>query len=251
MKNGIDVSHWQGSINWEQVKKAGIHFAIIKAGGSDAGFYTDSKFVTNYASAKAVGIKVGAYYFVGKGCKSYADGAADAQRFLNIIKGKQFEYPVYIDFEAPDASNKSGNTQACIGFCKHMEQHGYYCGIYSSDISGFVDRLNMNELTPYTWWVARYGSEPKRARQNLHIWQKSSTGRVAGISGNVDLNESYVDFEDIIVPKGLNGFPKKDVVNIRDTTSTFTPQPPKTIEQRLKELEQRVGVLEAKSVGLL
>ena len=248
MRKGIDVSHWQGNINWEKVKADGVQFAIIKAGGSDAGFYKDSKFETNYAGAKAVGIKVGAYYFVGKGCKSYNDGVADAKRFIDLIKGKVFDYPVYIDFEAPDTTNKAGNTQACIGFCKTMEQAGYFCGIYSSDISGFVDRLNMNDLTAYSWWVARYGSEPQRARKNLHIWQKSSTGHVNGINGNVDMNEGYVDFETIIAQKGLNGYSK---VVIRDTTTNPQPTKPKTLEERVAELEQRVGKLEAKFYGLI
>ena len=65
-RKGIDVSHWQGTIDWNKIKKAGIEFAIIKAGGSDAGFYTDSKWEANYKGAKAAGIPIGAYYFVGK-----------------------------------------------------------------------------------------------------------------------------------------------------------------------------------------
>ena len=95
-RKGIDVSHWQGTIDWNKVKKAGIEFAIIKAGGSDAGFYTDSKWEANYKGAKAAGIPIGAYYFVGKDCVTAAAGKADAERFLQILKGKQLEYPVYI-----------------------------------------------------------------------------------------------------------------------------------------------------------
>ena len=97
MNKGIDVSHWQGNIDWNKVKKAGIEFAIIKAGGSDAGFYTDSKWEANYKGAKAAGIPIGAYYFVGKDCVTAAAGKADAERFLKILKGKQLEYPVYMD----------------------------------------------------------------------------------------------------------------------------------------------------------
>ena len=73
-RKGIDVSHWQGTIDWNKVKKAGIEFAIIKAGGSDAGFYTDSKWEANYKGAKAAGIPIGAYYFVGKDCVTAAAG---------------------------------------------------------------------------------------------------------------------------------------------------------------------------------
>ena len=73
---GIDVSHWQGAIDWAKVRAAGIQFAIIKAGGSDAGFYTDPRWEENYRGAKANGIAVGAYYFVGPACTSAEDGKA-------------------------------------------------------------------------------------------------------------------------------------------------------------------------------
>lgn len=85
---GIDVSHWQGAIDWTKVKASGIQFAIIKAGGSDAGFYTDPRWEENYKGAKDNGIAVGAYYFVGPGCISSADGKADAERFLAQLNGK-------------------------------------------------------------------------------------------------------------------------------------------------------------------
>ena len=207
MRKGIDVSHWQGNIDWTDAKIAGLEFAIIKAGGSDKGFYKDSKFEKNYREAKNAGVKVGAYYFVGKNCKSYEDGAADAERFIKILSGKQFEYPVYIDFEAPNASNKKGNTDACIGFCEVMEKADYFCGIYASEISGFKERLEDERLQSYSHWVARYGKKPTTITENVFgIWQRSSTGKCFGINGNVDINESYVDFESVIKRRGLNGF---------------------------------------------
>ena len=128
-RKGIDVSHWQGTIDWNKVKKAGIEFAIIKAGGSDAGFYTDSKWEANYKGAKAAGISIGAYYFVGKDCVTAAAGKADAERFLHILKGKQLEYPVYMDNEAQPASVKAGITAATFAFCKTLEDAGYFVGI--------------------------------------------------------------------------------------------------------------------------
>lgn len=216
---GIDVSHWQGTINWSAVKNSGINFAIIKAGGSDAGFYVDQTFERNYSGAKACGLHVGAYYFVGAKCKSKADGEADAQRFIDILKGKQFDMPVYLDFEAPDASNISGNTDAAVAFCKAMENAGYYVGIYASDISGFQNRLIKSSLTPFTWWVARYGSAPVYAVENKHIWQYSSTGKVSGINGNVDMDESYVDFPTIIKSKGFNGYSASAVLQPKETST--------------------------------
>lgn len=209
MKNGIDVSVYQGDIDWKAVKNSGIAFAIIKAGGSDANFYKDSKFEKNYTNAKAVGMPVGAYYYVGSGCTSKTDGIADAKRFLEIIKGKTFEYPVYIDLEATSPSAKAGATEACIGFCETMENAGYYCGIYASDISGFNDRLDLSRLSKFDKWVARYGSKPVVVK-SYGIWQKSDSGRISGINGNVDLDEAYMDYPTIIKNAGLNGFKKPE-----------------------------------------
>ena len=206
---GIDVSVHQKNINWAQVKASGISFAILKAGGSDEGFYTDSTFETNYAAAKAAGIPVGAYYFVGPLCISREDGVADAKRFLKMIEGKSFEYPVFIDLEKTSPAYKTGATDACIGFCQTMEQAGYYCGIYASDISGFQERLDLSRLTAYDKWVARYGSKPQYVK-SYGIWQYSDSGKVAGIGPEVDLDESYIDYPSIIKGKGLNGFPKPE-----------------------------------------
>lgn len=210
---GIDVSRWQGVIDWKAVKKDGVKFAIIKAGGSDAGFYKDRTFEQNYAGAKAAGVAVGAYYFVGKLCKSREAGAADAKRFIDILKGKQFEYPVYIDFEAPDTTNKAGNTDAVIAFCEVMENEGYFVGVYASEISGFKDRLDDSRLQHISHWVARYGSKPETDANVFHIWQYSSKGRVSGINGNVDMDTSYIDLETVIKNNYLNGFIKEEKLN--------------------------------------
>ena len=207
---GIDVSRWQGDIDWEAVKEDGVEFAIIKAGGSDAGFYKDRTFEQNYAGCKENGIAVGAYYFVGKLCKSSGDGAADAERFIDILKDKQFEYPVFIDFEAPDSSDKEGNTDAVIAFCEVMEDAGYFVGVYASEVSGFKERLDDSRLQHISHWVARYGSKPKTDANVFHIWQYSSKGRVAGINGNVDMDTSYVDLETVIKNNYLNGFKKEE-----------------------------------------
>lgn len=205
MIKGIDVSRWQGTIDWNEVKADGIAFAIVKAGGSDSGFYTDKNFLANVAGATAAGVHVGAYYFVGKKCKSSADGAADAVRFYNIIKNVKLDYPVYIDFEAPDRTNKQGNTDACYAFCEAMEKYGYYAGIYASDISGFKDRLFLEQLTRFDKWVARYGSEPKYVKK-YGMWQSSSKGNISGIRGFVDVDYSMHDYARIIKNKHLNGF---------------------------------------------
>lgn len=220
----IDVSHWQGNIDFNKVRNDGIKGVIIKAGGSDSGFYTDSKFNDNYKKASNAGLSIGTYYFVGKNCLSTADGKADAQRFANIIKGKNFDLPVYMDVEAPASGQKAKVTNAIIGFCEEMENRGYFVGVYASDISGFKDRINYNDIkNRYTSWVARYGSKPQYAT-TYGIWQYSSTGKVNGISGNVDMDESYIDFPSIIKKGGFNGYGKNTPTNSEPQP---TPEPKK------------------------
>lgn len=205
----IDVSGHQKTIDWAKVKAAGYWGAIIKAGGSDDGFYKDSKFEYNYKNAKAAGLHVGSYYYVGPKCKSRADGEADAKRFLAFLKGKQFDLPVYIDFEEPDTSNKQGNTNACIGFCEVMENAGYFAGIYASALSGFRDRLYESQLKAYSLWKAwwSHGSVPS----GCAMWQYlvASPGAVPGISTRIDLDYCYEDFPTTIISGGFNGYPKQ------------------------------------------
>lgn len=193
---GIDVSSWQGDIDWAKVAAMGIKFCILKAGGSDSSTrYKDKKFERNYAGAKANGIKVGCYYFNGASCTSSAAGIADAQHFLSLISGKTFDYPCFSDLEAPTSATKQGNTDAVIAFCQTVKNAGYLTGVYASDISGFKDRLDLGRIDAMGLdkWVARYGSSPKYATV-YQIWQWSSSGYVDGISGRVDMDTSYKDY---------------------------------------------------------
>lgn len=231
MRKGIDVSKWQGSIDWNTVSATGIEFAILKAGGSDAGFYRDPQFERNYEGTKAAGIPVGAYYYVGSKCTSYADGVADAERFIEILSGKQFEYPVYIDMESTSMADKAGATWACLGFVETMEKAGYYCGIYASDIYGFKDRLDISKLGDIDKWVARYGSNPTYVTEH-GMWQYSDKGNVNGISGNVDLDEAYKDYPAIIKAAGLNGF---------TATEKPTEQPNDPAESNLKAENEKLS----------
>ena len=204
---GVDVSKWQRDIDFNKVKKSGIDFVIIKAGGSDAGIYKDKYFDVNYQKAKAAGLNVGAYYFVGKKFLTAADGRADADRFIKLLEGKQFEFPVYVDIETGSFHVRKRFTDAAIAFCERMEEAGYFCGIYASDISGFHDMLENDRLKKFTHWVARYGSKPSYVTV-FDMWQYTSKGVVDGILKYVDCNYCYVDFPKTIKGKGFNGFKK-------------------------------------------
>ena len=204
---GIDVSRWQGAIDFNKVKKSGIDFVIIKAGGSDCntGYYTDRNFYANYDKAKQAGLNVGAYYFAGKNCNTYENGVKDAYNFHSIIKGLKFDYPVILDFETADKANKANNTQAVTGFGDFFEKLKYYFMVYGSDISTFKERVNDKDIKRFDHWVARYGSKPTYAKP-CGIWQYSSTGNVSGIAGNVDLDIAYNDYPAIMRKHHLNGF---------------------------------------------
>ena len=208
MIKGIDVSHWHNVIDFEKVIASGIELVIIKAGGSDKGFYMDSRFKENYAKAVAAGLYVGAYYFAGKNFRGVESGIADAERFIDILDCLKFEYPVYLDIEAQDNRYKEEITDAAVAFCQTMEKAGYFTGIYASDISGFKDKLDHEKIKPYAHWVARYGKEPEVCKE-YGIWQYSSKGSVSGISGSVDMDLSSVDYAKMIKEKGFNNYPKK------------------------------------------
>lgn len=204
---GIDVSRWQGTIDWRQVKDSKlVSFVMIKTGGSDKGFYKDPKYDYNYTMCKALGIPCGAYYFAGPRFLGERNGVSDAKRFIDQLAGRLFEFPVVLDIEAQPAGMKKEVTDAAIAFCRKLEEAGYYAMIYASDYSGLVERLDYDRLSPFDLWIASYGKPPKHRRG---IWQYSSTGKIPGIIGNVDLNICYNDYEKIIKRAGLNGWKKE------------------------------------------
>ena len=132
---GIDISHWQEKIDINLLKnKDGVKFIILKAGGPA---YEDSQFEERYKQCKEAGMPVGCYYFAGKNCTDQIAGELDAVRFLNMIEGKQFEYPIFMDFEAPSPLTRKGNTDAVIAFCDMCESQGYYVGVYASQLLAY------------------------------------------------------------------------------------------------------------------
>ena len=207
--SGIDISHWQGKVDFQKVKKSGIDFVILKAGGSDKGFYEDKTFKRNYEAAKKAGVYVGAYYFVGSSFYGAEAGIADAKRFIKIIGDCQLEYPVFLDVETTQPSKKAEATEAAIAFCMEMEKAGYFVGIYASDISGFREKLNHDKLTSYAHWVADY-SDPVKECKDHQMRQYSSKGYVNGVENNpTDLDYSLVDYSEVVKSKGLNNFKKE------------------------------------------
>lgn len=231
--NGIDVSTWQGQIDWVKVKMSGIQYAILKCGGSDAGYYKDKWFEYNYAQARAQGIKVGVYYFVNNKFRTYDEAVKQARECLKILNGRELDLPVYVDIEAKELSGHVQEvTEAALAFMATIEKEGAYrYGVYGSDISGFKDRMNYQLflLNPnISIWCARYGSQPKWATK-WDIWQSSSSGSVPGINGRVDT--------DVVKPEAFGDKP----ADLSTPAATTVPQAVSVVESNMtKELAQKI-----------
>ena len=203
---GIDVSVHNGDIDWGKVKADGIDFAILRAGFGRLEKQKDEKFEQNYAGAKAAGIPVGAYWY------SYAmtpeEAELEADVFLSVIKGKQFEMPVYFDLEEKKQFDLGKEQVSAImrAFLKKVESAGYFVGLYGS-ASSLTTHTADDIKSWYTIWLAHWVDQTNYSGAYA-VWQYSEKGKVDGISGNVDLDTCYKDFPTIIKGKGLNGWGK-------------------------------------------
>lgn len=191
MKRGIDVSNWQKNINWEKVKAAGIEFAILRIGYGKKSTQKDKQFERNFTECKRLGIPVGIYLY------SYAltEKAAieEAKNCLNWLNGRKLELPIYFDIEdkTQEGFSKEILTNICKAFCSEIEKAGYWAGIYANKY-WLTNKLNRSELERYTIWVAQYSNANTYAGK-YDIWQYTSSGKVDGIEGRVDLNYMYKD----------------------------------------------------------
>lgn len=192
---GIDVSKWQGMIDFNKVKQNGIDFVIVKAGGSDGSYYKDSYFERNYHKSMLAGLKTGCYFFCGANFITERAAKAVAAYFSSIISDKPFTMPIVLDIEATSPENKYNTTQTAIKCAKILEDMGYFVTIYGSEISGFKDRMDADKLKMFDFWVAKYSNN--RPNLNCGMWQYSSTGKIGGITGNVDLDYAYRNYEEI------------------------------------------------------
>lgn len=196
---GIDVSEFQGSIDWSKVKNDGIEFAILKLGNIydyDAN-YKDSKFETNYKNAKAQGIKIGAYIY--NYCNTVDTLKEGLKWAIEKLDGKKFDMPIYLDMEDKDIQGETVETltNQCNEFAKYVKSKGYQAGVYAN-----VNWLK-NELDPEKFdadisvWVAQYYKECQYTGE-YDIWQYTSSGKVDGVSGNCDMNYFYGELEEDI-----------------------------------------------------
>ena len=237
MLKGVDVSKHNGTIDWQKAKNSGsVDFAVLRAGYGRLISQKDIQFERNYSECKKYNILVGAYWY--SYAKSVPEIQTEARVFLEVIKGKQFEYPVYLDFEEKSqfALGKAKCTEMAKAFLTILENAGYYAGLYS--FKSMLDNCFTDDiLTRYTVWLAHVNVSKTSYSKPFGIWQYSWEGKVDGItggSGKVDMNYCYkTDFPEAIKKAGLNGF----------TKSAETPESPeKSVEELAKEvLENKWG----------
>ncbi len=191
---GIDVSKWNGSIDWGAVRNSGVSYAIIRCGyrGSTNGkLVEDPKFRTNIKGATNAGLKVGVYFF--SQAVNEVEAIEEASMVLGLIEDYNLSFPVFLDVEASggrgDKIDKDTRTAICKAFCETIQSAGYKAGVYSNKL-WLESKINVSALSKYRIWLAQYAAKPTYTGR-YDIWQYTAKGNVNGISGDVDMNISY------------------------------------------------------------
>lgn len=192
---GIDVSEYQGEIDWDLVKSAGIDFAFIRLGyrgyGENGSLNIDSKFEENISGALEAGLEVGVYFF--SQAVSEEEAVTEAVFILEHIQMYEISYPIAYDLEfiedsaaRTDGLTKGQLTANCIAFCQEIENAGYVSLIYT-DLLREATILDLKSLSDYAIWYSDYEDIPQTPYQ-FEFWQFTEKGQVNGISGYVDIN---------------------------------------------------------------
>lgn len=187
----IDVSTWQGNINFDKLKENGYDYVIIRAGYGRETYQKDDMFEANYRKAKAAGLKIGVYWF---SYATYADeGFDEANACLYCLDKKELDMPVYYDLEYAPAiynMNTSNYTQMAVNFCKSIERAGYKAGIYTSASvwKGYPLQRKTIQNCGYSIWNAEWS---EYSSIDCDIWQFSDKYYVDGINGYVDCSYIY------------------------------------------------------------
>lgn len=190
---GIDVSHWQGEIDWEQVAKDDVSFVMVGTGYPDK---PDPKFRYNAKEASKAGIALGVYIY--SYATNVAEAEAEADYVLDLIKDYPISYPVAYDIEDENAHgnlSKEELSAIILAFTEKIKDAGYHPMLYASDY-WFSTKFNLDDLKNLDIWVARYHKLHKYDKPAM--WQATSQGSIKGIQGRVDINFQYKDFSNII-----------------------------------------------------
>lgn len=197
---GIDVSKWNGDIDWEVVKAEGVDFAIIRCGyrGSSSGWLIeDPYFYRNLEGAKKAGVKVGIYFFTQ--AVNQVEAVEEASMVVSLLGDTEIEYPVFIDIEGAGGNGRADTLDAATrtvvanAFCKTIQNAGLEAGVYSGRY-WYYNNLNVEDFIGQKIWLAEYRDTPLYTGR-YDMWQYTSSGSVAGIEGRVDLNVSYLGID--------------------------------------------------------
>lgn len=204
---GIDISVWQKDMNLSQAKAEGVRFTIIRGA---YGNKKDTAFESNYAKAKANNLGVGVYWWTR--AVNEAQAKEEAQLLIdNCLKGKQFEYPIYIDVEDKLLSNlgKSKVDEVIKSACETLEANGYYAGFYLNE-NWYKNKCNGSELAKrFTVWLAKWSKAEQTAYPMWQFGGETNYIRSNKVAGVVcDQDYCFVDFPTIIKNAGLNGYGK-------------------------------------------
>lgn len=201
---GIDVSKWQGNINWKKVSTSGIDFAMIRSsfGSTDV----DIKLNRNVKGCEKYGIPYGFYHYTY--ARNVSEAKKEARFFLKTIRKYSPEYPVVLDIEESfyNSMSRKEVTNIITAFMEELEDAGYFAMIYSG-AKFLTDNTYIDRLKDYDIWVACWGDEERlMSNYDYHygMWQYSSTGRIKGIDGDVDLNYAFKNYPQRIRSNGLN-----------------------------------------------
>lgn len=234
---GIDVSFWQGNFNFKKAKAEGVKFVILRGAYARS---KDTKFESYYKACKALNLPVGVYHY--SMAKSVSEARTEANFLINnVLKGKQFEYPIYMDVEdkVQRALGKDLLTDIVIAFCDTLEKAGYYVGIYSS-ASFFRTYMHESKLKRFDKWIAQW-TKSCTYKGEYGMWQfggetnKIRTNKVAGVT--CDQDYAIKDYPTIIKGLGVNGYNKN--TNVKPITKPITKpttKPSKTVKQIAHEV---------------
>ena len=194
VQTGVDVSYYQGEIDWAAVAGDGVDFAMVRLGyrGYESGaLVTDETAGVNLAAAAAAGLDLGAYFF--SQAITVEEAQEEARLALELLDGRELAYPVAFDMEEiwnqtarVDGLSREQATDIALAFCQAIEQGGYQSMIYGNT-AWLAGRLDLSRLQDSNIWLAQYSSRPNYP-YHMNMWQYTSSGTVAGVSGQVDLN---------------------------------------------------------------
>lgn len=201
----MDVSRWQGNIDWKKVKASGkidgVMLRTVSTNTAYGGIYIDPTFEKNYWGCVEAGLPVGAYYYTKGTTIDYA--TKELAKLKVALEGKTFTLPIAVDVEDPGLKVLSPESLAQLikMEAKQIEKWGLYAMVYT--YTNFADTaLAMHELTDFDLWIADYRS--KRPSRKHGMWQYTSKGKISGVRGPVDLSHAYKDYPAIIQRAGLS-----------------------------------------------